>query len=137
MRNLTLLENQTSGGSVFKNFVEKHTGDWRQLSPLNHLLKHNYVDDISESEEINIVEKLKELSKENPNIEFSVMAENRYGYRFYNEDDRSENTYLTVHCDDFIRENDNVPRAVIYKISDGEVRTLLPHVEFKEFKKEE
>ena len=134
MRNLTLLENQTSGGSVFKNFVEKHTGN--QFSPLNHLLRHCYVDDISESDEINLVEKLKELSKENPSIEFSLMAENRYGYRFYNEDDRSENSYLTVHCEDFFRENDNVPRAVIYKISNGEVRTLLPHVEFKEFKKE-
>ena len=49
MRNLTFLENQTSGGSAFKNFVEKHTG--QELSPLNHLLRHNYVDDISESEE--------------------------------------------------------------------------------------
>lgn len=134
MRNLTFLENQTSGGSAFKNFVEKHTG--QKLSPLNHLLRHNYVDDISESEEINLVEKLKELSKENPSIEFSLMAEYRYGYRFYNEDDRSENRYLTVNVDEFFRENDNVPRAVIYKISDGKVRTFLPHVEFKEFKKE-
>lgn len=124
MRNLTLLRNHTNGGNIYQDFVKKQTG---LKSSLQMLLKQNHVENISVQQEDDVIEKLRELSKNVPHITFSVLSEHHNGYKFFVGNGYDENNYLLL----FNADNEKETRSVIYKITDGTIQTLLPRVEFK------